>query len=117
MARDVIWTNEIRVTMYQVLVREFGSHDSWTRESHPGNRREYDALLQRLAQGVTNKSGRRVTPAAVEQQIMFAKTRQRFINKRQLRQFMLNKAAAIEAGFISAESLSIWFSRPVNVGA
>src|SRR5947209_4004395 len=99
-----IWGGEIRRVLYRRLVAQFGPYATWTKSSSPG--REHDASFEEFcetfARAVGAKSGK-----AVQHQIRFAmpETSKGSTWGRQTQTAILNKAAALEAGFIEDKHL------------
>jgi len=83
--------------MYSRIVKEIGRHQDWDEKIKPlKKRQQYEQLLNELADEFSGKS------TALQQQINFATTtQQEFANRSHIRTFILNKAAAIEVGFIT----------------
>jgi hypothetical protein len=67
--------------------------------------RTANEVLKELAAYFTRLTGDRFAWTAVRQQVDWGKTRQKEIRDGHLRQFILNKAAAVEMGFLSPSSL------------
>lgn len=99
-----IWTGNVRRVLYQRLVREFGPSDQWEKTSSPGRGRDkaFDAFCAAFAVAVGAKSG-----AAVKHQIRFAmpESERGSTWDRQVQTAILNKAAALEMGFINDSQL------------
>ncbi len=99
-----IWTGDVRRVLYQRLVDRFGPYDQWTKKSSPG--RELDSAFldfcASFATAVGAKSGK-----AVQHQIRFAmpETERGSSWGRHAQTAILNKAAALEAGFIEDKHL------------
>lgn len=100
------WTQDLRKVMYARLVMEFGSHDEWIKASYPeGKKDRYQTVLRELAQYFTRLTGDEFAWTAVQQQVDWGRTQQEQIRDGHLRQYILNKAAAIEMGFLRPSSL------------
>ena len=100
------WTQDLRQVMYARLVMEFGSHETWGKASFPDERKErYREVLRELAAYFSILTGDEFAWTAVQRQVDWGRTRQEAIRDGHLRQFILNKAAAIEMGFLSPSSL------------
>jgi regulator of sirC expression with transglutaminase-like and TPR domain len=97
------WTQKRREKLYSRLVSEIGPHRVWDEKIRPrAKRAEYDRLLMELAAEFSNETRDTCRVSAIQQQINFATTTQTEHNDRaRIRSFILNKAAAIEAGFLS----------------
>ena len=91
----------MRRKMYSLIVSEIGNHKSWDEKIRPfKKRKQYDNILASLANEFSG------TPNALQQQINFATTTQsKFNNRSHIRSFILNKAAALETGFITSDEL------------
>jgi hypothetical protein len=76
------------------------------RATPPDKRQQFNGAMRRLAVIFSELAKRDITPEAVEQQVDWAITVQKEIrNQGHARQFILNKAAALEVGFIVASDL------------
>jgi hypothetical protein len=95
------WTQNMRRKVYSRLLNEIGPHERWDAKIRPiWKRQQYDKILLELAIEFSSE----VT--AIQQQINFATTtQQEFKNRSHIRSFILNKAAAIEVGFITTSQL------------
>ena len=95
-----IWTGDIRRVLYRRLVRQFGLSDRWKKTSSPsrGHDADFELFCEAFAKAVGAKSG-----AAVNHQIRFSMPETKRGSKwdRHAQTAILNKAAALEAGFIS----------------
>ena len=106
MARDQIWTGDVRRVLYSRLVKQFGPYDRWEKASSPGHGldTQFNKFCQKFAEIVGAKSGE-----AVKQQIRFAlpeTERGSTWDIGHAQTAILNKAAALEAGFIKTKHLS-----------
>lgn len=101
------WTQDCRRRLYSQLVAEIGPHHSWDAKIKPvTKRRQFNALLAVLAREFSQGAGEACTESAIQQQINFATTTERLLRDKSLiRNFIVNKAAALEAGFILSSSL------------
>jgi len=101
------WTQDLRKIMYARIVMEFGSYDDWNKSSYPdGHRERYDAVLKELAEYFKLLTGEDFEATAVEQQVKWGYTKQESVlQATHVRPFILNKAAALEMGFIKAADL------------
>jgi hypothetical protein len=99
-----IWTGEVRRVLYERLVQLFGPSDKWAKTGSPGRGldADFDKFCEVFAQAVGAKSG-----DAVKHQIRFAmpETERGSTWERHAQTAILNKAAALEAGFISDSQL------------
>jgi hypothetical protein len=104
MVRREIWAGDVRRVLYRRLVELFGPYEEWEKAASPGKGRdeEFDEFCNIFAQTVGAKSGR-----AVEHQIRFAlpETESGSVWHTQAQAAILNKAAALEAGFIKDKHL------------
>jgi hypothetical protein len=100
------WTQDLRKVMYSRLVMEFGSHDEWGKASYPEGRKDrYHEVLKELAAYFARLTGDEFAWTAEQQQVDWGRTRQEEIRDGHSRQFILNKAAAIEMGFLTPSAL------------
>lgn len=99
-----IWTGDARRVLYKRLVDLFGPYIQWTKKSSPGRDRDADfwEFCEKFAAAVGAKSGK-----AVQHQIRFAlpETERGSTWGRHAQTAILNKAAALEAGFIEDKHL------------
>lgn len=107
MSRNVKWTHELRCLVYRTLVRQFGAHKTWGAIKCPnGKKSQYDATLRTIAQFLSQLTGTVFAPTAVKQQVDWATSNQSsVINSGFCRQYILNKAAALESGFLDSSEL------------
>jgi hypothetical protein len=86
---------------------EFGRHNTWGLKNYPKDKKErYQDVLKELAQYFTFLSGDKFEPSALDQQVAWATTRQESITTEGFAyQFLMNKAAAIEMGFLISSEL------------
>ncbi len=105
--RRIIWTHERRKDLYTKVIKEVGAFSTWTGARAPLSKKEkYDALLWDLSDQFRRETGEIISPAAVEQQIDWAITKQKEMkDQSHVRNFILNKAAALEVGFLSTADL------------
>src|SRR5689334_14199944 len=99
-----VWTGEARRLLYKRLVEEFGRYGEWEKSSSPGNGRDaaFEKFCDSFAKALGAKSGQ-----AVQHQIRFAmpESAKGSTWGRQAQTAILNKAAALEAGFIEDKHL------------
>lgn len=102
------WTHDLRVRLYSRLLREFGPYASWGKVAFPeGRKGELEEVLRQLAVEFADETGKRFEWTALEQQMRWGITRQGKVkNSGFAYQYILNKAAAIESGFLSSSDLS-----------
>lgn len=94
-----IWTGDVRRVLYKRLVQKFGPSDSWKKSNSPGGRldKEFEKFCEVFASAVGAKSA-----SAVKHQIRFAlpESARGSTWGRHAQTAILNKAAALEMGFI-----------------
>jgi hypothetical protein len=99
-----IWTGEVRRVLYARLVRQFGPSIKWKKASSPGRGldEEFEKFCEAFAHAMGAKSG-----DAVRHQIRFAlpETEHGSTWGRHAQTAILNKAAALETGFITDSQL------------
>ena len=99
-----IWTAAARRLLYSRVVALFGPYDEWKKKRSPGRGLDddYDAFCEAFARVVGCKSA-----DAVKHQIAFAlpSTSNATTWTRHAQPAILNKAAALEAGFIGDKHL------------
>ena len=99
-----IWTGDVRRVLYKQLVKNFGAYETWKKSSSPGSNldKQFDEFCEAFARAVGAKSGE-----AVQHQIRFAmpETSKGSNWDRHAQTAILNKAAALEAGFIDDKHL------------
>lgn len=99
-----IWSGDVRRVLYRRLVELFGPYEKWEKSSSPGRGldADFDQFCRIIAQAVGASSG-----DAVKHQIRFAmpETKKGSTWERQAQTAILNKAAALEAGFITDKHL------------
>ena len=100
----VKWNQDLRRIMYVAIKREYGPISSWKRMTNPpGDRQEYHRFLEKLISALSLISGRSYTRGAVENQIAWGtqKGQKECKAKGFLASFILNRAAALDAGLIT----------------
>lgn len=102
------WTHELRVKMYSRLLAEFGPHTDWGTFAYPSGRKDrLKEVLKELAVEFTRSTGKTFEWTALDQQMIWGITRQgRVKNAAFASQYILNKAAALETGFLKTSELS-----------
>lgn len=107
----------MRKMLYASLLAEFGAHRTWKGSRYPTDKRQqFRSAMRKLAGIFSELAKKNITPEAVEQQVDWAITVQKDIKSQgHARQFILNKAAALEIGFIVASDLPGFMS--VSKGA
>lgn len=101
------WSHELRVKLFSRLLDVFGPHRDWVTFAYPqGRKQELQEVLKELAAEFSTSTGKSFEWTALDQQMMFGLTRQgRIKNSALATQYILNKAAALEAGFIKSSEL------------
>jgi hypothetical protein len=107
-----IWTQDMRKVMDARLHMEFGPHRSWSGARSPtDNRGRFEAVLREPARYFSELVGEEITPDAVKNQIDWGITVQKEMkDQSHARNYILNKAAALEVGFISSSDLPAYMS-------
>ncbi|HMO79561.1 MAG TPA: DUF6508 domain-containing protein [Pyrinomonadaceae bacterium] len=102
------WTHELRVKMYSRLLAEFGPHTDWGTFAYPSGRKDrLKEVLKELAEEFTRSTVKTFEWTALDQQMIWGITRQgRVKNAAFASQYILNKAAALETGFLKTSELS-----------
>jgi hypothetical protein len=99
-----IWTGEVRRVLYSQLTRQFGEYAEWEKANSPGRGLDddYDSFCEAFANSVGAESA-----DAVKHQIRFAmpESIEGSTWGRHAQTAILNKAAALEAGFIGDRHL------------
>jgi hypothetical protein len=99
-----IWTQDVRRVLYARVVQLFGPLVTWEKKNSPGREldEEFSEFCGVFARAVGAKSG-----DAVKHQIRFAmpETERGSTWGRQAQTAILNKAAALESGFIEDKHL------------
>ncbi len=100
-----IWTGDVRRVLYRRLVERFGAFDNWvgTSSPGPGHDENFNQFCDDFARVVGAKSG-----DAVKHQIRFAMPESAggsVWQEGHARTAILNKAAALESGFIENRHL------------
>jgi hypothetical protein len=88
-------------------VKDFGPYNVWGAEIEPkGKQVQFHKVLAELTMQFSKEAGHFIIASALHAQINWATTSQKEINDpSRIRNFVLNKAAALDAGFISASEL------------
>jgi hypothetical protein len=103
---EEFWTQDMRKAMYARLYMEFGPHSEWDPRSPIKNKDRYPAVLKELAEYFSKTLDKEISPDAVKNQIDWGITRQKEMKDRSgIRNYILNKSAALEVGFIATASL------------
>src|SRR5271165_1554918 len=101
------WTQEMRRKLYSRLVKDFGPYHLWGTKTEPqGTKVQFDEVLAELAKEFSKEAGRIILASAVQAQFNWAtSSRKEIIDQSRVRGFVLNKAAALDAGFIAKADL------------
>lgn len=101
------WTQEMRVKLYSRLVKDFGPYNVWGAKGEPKDKQvQFHKVLTELAMEFSREAGHLILANVVHAQINWATTSQKEMkDQSRIRNFVLNKAAALDAGFISASEL------------
>jgi hypothetical protein len=104
--RATKWTNDMRVIVFKAMKNTFGEYNGdWS--LHPnGMRDKYFELIDNLITTLKVVSGYEFTREAIEMQIRFGTTSQRSLGKTYICNWVLNTAAAIQAGYVSPNYLN-----------
>jgi hypothetical protein len=104
---NVKWDQEMRKVVYARITMEFGQYRSWGGSWAPkGKRKRYEQVLRELADYLSALSGKSIANTAIEQQIKWAVTTQdTVLSAGYARQFIMNKAAALEMGFLTGPEM------------
>lgn len=94
--------------MYSRLVCEFGPYAEWGRSAYPEGRKDrFEDVMKELASYFCRQTGKSFEWSALHQQMKWGVTTQpRVKNAGFAYLYILNKAAALETGFISSAELS-----------
>jgi hypothetical protein len=104
----------MRHWLYTQLLTEYGPYHTWGgRRTPPQPSVPFDAMMERLARYLSHAAGRQLTAGAVAQQVAWGVTRQTLVRGRsRVRNFLLNKAAALEVGLLTSEDLPAMLATP-----
>lgn len=100
------WNMDITTQLYKGLVEKFGPYLDWEEKGYPSKerRKEYFEYLDNFASYASfltpGANGEKAKGSAVEQQIAFAITPQKFIKTR-MKTLLFNKIAAYDQKFIN----------------
>jgi hypothetical protein len=99
-----IWGQDVRRVLYRRLVQQFGPYEKWEKTSSPG--RGLDASFAKFCQEFAKAVGA-ASGDAVQHQIRFAlpETEEGSVWENHAQTAILNKAAALECGFIRDKHL------------
>ena len=111
-SNGVKWTPEIRKLLYENLVKEFGPYSEWTENDRiPNDKTKYYEFLRNWAKILSTTTGKKFTEDSIRMQINWALTSQENITAAKgygqsfMSYYILNKAVALEVGFITRNSL------------
>ena len=91
----MFWTQEMRKKLYTVLATE-----------KPSTQEDLDTILGKIARELSKDAGRPIKVSACRAQMAWATNHQLKIkHKHHLRNYLFNRAAALEAGFITLKDL------------
>jgi len=101
------WNATNRNHLYATLVKAFGPYSAWVKATYPaGKKDEYEEFIADYSRWFQSETKESVTAEAVKQQISWAFTNQElFQDQSHIRNWILNKAAALESGFIGTKDL------------
>src|SRR4030095_15812116 len=101
------WTHDLRKRVFSRLKVEFGPHCGWGATRYPrGQVAKYKAVLAELSREISSDLGRQVKAAAIAQQVDWGITKQvPMRDQARVRNFILNKAAALESALITTSDL------------
>lgn len=101
------WDHQCRVFVCQRVYEEFGPFREWDAKWYPrGKRQQYQIFLQSVALELEVIKGLRPTVGAIDQQIRFGITAQKFADTSRIRNVLLNKSAALESRLIGYKDLA-----------
>jgi hypothetical protein len=100
------WTHQLRCEIYSNLKNDFGTVENWKASTVPTREAFYEKMRLRLLE-IVNEPEIELSDLAVKQQIEWGIiTKQPSINEAGfVRNWILNKAAAIETGLINSGDL------------
>src|SRR4249920_3583830 len=101
------WTHQLRTIMYARITMEFGPYAGWGHSRHPKDKKSrYEAVLRELATYFSAVTNSTFEWTALGMQIDWACSDPKTVIKAtQSQVFILNKAAALEMGFIKDSDL------------
>lgn len=102
------WTHELRLKLYTRLLNEFGPYSTWGKVAYPANRkREFEEVLKKLAAEFSRITDDNFEWMALWQQMKWGTTTQGMVkNPGFASVYILNKAAALQTGFLKTSDLS-----------
>jgi len=115
------WTQDIRRVVYKRLMKEFGPCSEWKSRTNPtGDSKKWWKILNDIAIGLTSLTGHKFTSnefkkngerqeigSAVASQIQWGiqKIQQSCVNTGAVKNFVLNRAIALEIGLIDSTDM------------
>lgn len=106
-ASGMRWTHELRKLVFARITMQFGPYHTWGARWFPsGHQVAYRQVLREIAAYLRTQTRSQVTADAVDQQVRFGCTPQSQLAGMALaRSLLLNKAAALESGFLRHRDL------------
>ena len=103
------WTQELRVIMYKRLLEKYGPHESWETRTYPekGKGEKFHAFMEEMSGSLRKITGTNFKDGGPIMQFEWAVAIQSSIGSRYIYTFIMNKAAAYEAGFITFKEMPI----------
>jgi hypothetical protein len=103
----ITWTYEMRTILYRRFLEDCGPYQLWeNRTTPPPGRKAFGSVVNHMARYLSHYAGYQLTPGAVASQVAWATTHQHDMgDKAQVRNFILNVAAALEVGFFTTADL------------
>jgi len=103
------WNFDLRKMIFNRVLNEFGPYRDWVGPNTPsgkGSSVELKSVFEDLAEAFSKLTGRGCSAGAVEQQFEWGKTKQpKLSSNGHFYTFIMNKAAAMEVGFINSGDL------------
>ena len=103
------WNQELRTMMYRRLLEKYGPHEKWETRQCPkkGEGPEFRSFLEEIADSLRKLTGTDFKDGGPGMQFEWAVTAQASIKEGHAYTFILNKAAAYEAGFITSREMPV----------
>jgi len=101
------WNTKTRTHLYESLKKIFGPYSGWGKTNYPKhNQAGYEKFKADFTVWFKQESGQEITIGAVASQVAWAVTHQKDIKEQGfVWNYILNKAAALDAGFIKSNNL------------
>ena len=102
------WTKENRELLFKRVYQEFGSVENWQSRTNPtGDKDDYVNFLSDMSVAFSTLTRKNVSPKGVKQQIDWAvqHSQKSCQSRGHVYNFIMNRAAAIEAGVIKSSDL------------